>query len=110
MRISDWSSDVCTAHLFEPDQLEEVDRGVGIRHADHRVEIFGHGAILGAKAAPFKCFEQRYEFIGDRRRRAARFADMDVHQQPARAQILAPLARSEEHTSELPYLMRPSYA
>ena len=47
-----------TAHFLQPDQLEEGDSGVGVRHADHGVKIFGHGALLGAKGPRFKCFKQ----------------------------------------------------
>src|SRR3546814_8331792 len=54
MRISDWSSDVCSsdleaarliveaANLLESDQLEETGGGVGVGDPDHGVKIFGH--------------------------------------------------------------------
>ena len=47
-----------TARFLQPDQLEEAGGSVGIRHADHRMKIFGHVAILGAKGPLFKRFEQ----------------------------------------------------
>src|SRR3546814_9320467 len=89
MRISDWSSDVCSsdlprrreedqreaarliveaANLLESDQLEETGGGVGVGDPDHGVKIFGH------------------------------------------APNIVPRRRSEEHTSELQSLMRISYA
>src|SRR3546814_1148799 len=81
MRISDWSSDVCSSDLHE------------------RV----HGA-LGSLAAIFAseplqcergCSDDRYDFSATR---------IDDHN------FVDPEARSEEHTSELQSLMRISYA
>src|SRR3546814_7389220 len=94
MRISDWSSDVCSSDLMgmdrggvEPLKVEERNRGV-----DHEAED------PGAEHVP----------EGDRD---------EAHQGPAqRAHPRCPVAqapmlpRSEEHTSELQSLMCNSYA
>src|SRR3546814_8771813 len=83
MRISDWSSDVCSSDL--------------VRTRQHRIEprqIVG----LGHFDRP-----QAFEMRGD---------DLAVEQPPAaRDQARDEVrARSEEHTSELQSLMRISYA
>src|SRR3546814_8391303 len=98
MRISDWSSDVCSSDLlgdqrardmrygFKDQLLEPVQRGAcrsGMDRAD----------AAGMAGAP------RLEQI--ERFGAAHFADRDA---------IGTQARSEEHTSELQSLMRISYA
>src|SRR3546814_7673829 len=112
MRISDWSSDVCSsdllgdpflprrreedqreaarliveaANLLESDQLEETGGGVGVGDPDHGVKIFGH--------APN---------IVPRRRNGTGALPLQRR--------LSIANRSEEHTSELQSLMRISYA
>src|SRR3546814_4662098 len=103
MRISDWSSDVCSsdlqeqrgqrqvarildvgiAHALEQDQVEDRDRGDIERHPaiaqDHR-----HPIDLGAPVEPI----------------TGKAGDV----------LAAAPHRSEEHTSELQSLMRISYA
>src|SRR3546814_3749593 len=89
MRISDWSSDVCSSDLF--DQMEEPP------------------------AAVDKAFQQ---FFGiDSRLRAPlikpgfRTRDLFRGRHPEQGQIIEAFEmRSEEHTSELQSLMRISYA
>src|SRR3546814_5942583 len=84
MRISDWSSDVCSSDL-----LCLRARGIG----------FGEQAL--ALRAARKRLIKRAGRIGVRDRRVI---DRDG------ARIEAGIARSEEHTSELQSLMRISYA
>src|SRR3546814_4614245 len=92
MRISDWSSDVCSSYLVEALALErdeqraaavvDVERaGVGLDRVDQHVRA------LQAATGP----------LGDARERQR------VHALPSSI-------RSEEHTSELQSLMRISYA
>src|SRR3546814_4710947 len=83
MRISDWSSDVCSSDLG-------LLRAAGPFRCPHRTRLRGRkppGAAVPA-AAPGR--RSRHLPVGARRRRAA--------------------LRSEEHTSELQSLMRISYA
>src|SRR3546814_10428741 len=92
MRISDWSSDVCSSDLRQGDAAAQV-QGEGlveILDADH----LGSGHVLGAHlrhSAP-KRPAAGYRHAADRR----------VAGRSGR--------RSEEHTSELQSLMRISYA
>src|SRR3546814_9095175 len=101
MRISDWSSDVCSSDLvhmldagilaaqaleslLQEEHAGQVARGRRAGQLDHRLAL-GRQQRLGAAAAATPGFDQRV------RRRVVRL-------------------RSEEHTSELQSLMRNSYA
>src|SRR3546814_3487546 len=82
MRISDWSSDVCSSDLTERDPRAYV----------HQQSSEGNGHPHRKDARP-------------RRDRG------DGHDLPCLLRKDAPrIRRSEEHTSELPSLMRISYA
>src|SRR3546814_5987194 len=128
MRISDWSSDVCSSDLVglcggagryphrrahrhtslvqreqqrvEADRLEAVGRkapGVEVEHAV-ATEVGDPVGLLGEHLQP----------LGRRLERAARLQrgiEALDHRGAERR-----LARSEEHTSELQYLLRISYA
>src|SRR3546814_1584833 len=88
MRISDWSSDVCSSDLHLP------QRGIGIGVGRSRN---GHG---------------RGEFGITKRREGTREARDDEryqHRRPGERRRRG-AGRSEEHTSELQSLMRISYA
>src|SRR3546814_1038561 len=108
MRISDWSSDVCSSDLRDPQHGRDTlatpelqpDR---IEMAQERADRRERSCVLEKMAG-----EQH-----DHRALAG------VEQQRCRRQSLAPgpehiggadVARSEEHTSELQSLMRISYA
>src|SRR3546814_7716221 len=108
MRISDWSSDVCSSDLEQHDRHVEVrdalDRARDLQHlgraGDHPAELaivarapFGKPRILDFELAAVKG-------AGDDQ---PQLADVD------RLLIEIP-SRSEEHTSELQSLMRISYA
>src|SRR3546814_3707947 len=96
MRISDWSSDVCSSDLG----LQGVDLGKNIRRqALYAMEVLSHGHFRGScgrrrPPAPAPCSEPGPSFPGRFRRAGC----------PLRRK------RSEEHTSELQSLMRISYA
>src|SRR3546814_3797037 len=94
MRISDWSSDVCSSDLRQRIATGQV--GVGDRQARRPA------------LAPF-AREHRQEILAPTRgiRVEAAFAAEPVLQ---RRQHRRTAARSEEHTSELQSLMRISYA
>src|SRR3546814_9691638 len=121
MRISDWSSDVCSSDLVqhaaalqagrqflvhEQDGDADLDLGI-LRHAQEvgvdraildRVEsdVLGQGA--DGLAADFDHHDRVHENAGHQLLHQQLFLDVD-HQ-----------GRSEEHTSELQSLMRISYA
>src|SRR3546814_7503143 len=123
MRISDWSSDVCSSDLFEPAvenrdlPFEEIDeygfagREHGAQHSvRHRPERFFHNMQHGQ--APLVVNDQ-----GSGRRLSRRYSQKwGWHKPPVSLIVRVPSPsviggwRSEEHTSELQSLMRNTYA
>src|SRR3546814_9733214 len=109
MRISDWSSDVCSSDLVRPDhRRRHLDAAgapaIGQRHLAraerHLVARDGHRLQQGAADHPLGLLVEIGEVVafqpgrgGGGGRALARMRD-----------------RSEEHTSELQSLMRSSYA
>src|SRR3546814_3781957 len=94
MRISDWSSDVCSSDLPRADGCRFTVHFAGDRH-DVRLRMPGRHNAMNALAAIA----------------AARAVNIPVAQSVAALADFAGLARrSEEHTSELQSLMRISYA
>src|SRR3546814_5559532 len=99
MRISDWSSDVCSSDL-----VESIARAIEAIPALNKPDLFACGGGV------------RNAFL--MRRLAARLPKIHVRDTSAlgvdpawvEASAFAWLARSEEHTSELQSLMRISYA
>src|SRR3546814_9878300 len=122
MRISDWSSDVCSSDL-----AIVGDRALGAEHLRAQIlKPFLEENLralrrlgLGARLPRDIIVDPRIGDLRRLRRRMALVRDADrigepvaLHRQPAEqgaARALAP-ARSEEHTSELPHLIRHSYA
>src|SRR3546814_9418960 len=101
MRISDWSSDVCSSDLGEARSARRRSRRIGARTGESRQGV----RLYPAHAA------RRYGSLGtvmvrERSRgrmttpRAARAFPSNDHTRP----------RSEEHTSDPNSLMRPPYA
>src|SRR3546814_7321121 len=96
MRISDWSSDVCSSDLrdeegarADAETVGERDRNRGDQHRDRRVgQKFGE--------------HHRQQIENDERDQRAEAVDAGDEQFGR--------FRSEEHTSELQSLMRISYA
>src|SRR3546814_9438885 len=109
MRISDWSSDVCSSDLEEAGrrQLCVIAQGRAQREGAWRT-----GEIPQPHEAPFLAPR-----IGDgqliardmKRRALPSVGGLDLDQLLAPVRLKAP-DRSEEHTSELQSLMRISYA
>src|SRR3546814_6879746 len=97
MRISDWSSDVCSSDLQHLLHVARRDRLAGLP--------------LGSKAAKRGLFG-RIDALGGRL--GAQCADRAIFAPKQRKWIIAVevhrIARSEAHTSELQSLMRISYA
>src|SRR3546814_9049563 len=87
MRISDWSSDVCSSDLSRDDVFEVVAQKFAIR-PDHRYII-----SVGSVGQP-RDYDNR-----------ASYAVYDTEEK-----VFEFKRRSEEHTSELQSLMRNSYA
>src|SRR3546814_10820919 len=118
MRISDWSSDVCSSDL-ETERLEVARNHLHRRdaarlHGGDEVGARSEGEVAGAP-------EAKPGGIGEvAHRGGAGRGDVDdagVGQRILQPQACPPLlrgrllaARSEEHTSELQSLMRISYA
>src|SRR3546814_9493080 len=117
MRISDWSSDVCSSDLTEGDAVGG-DRAVGQRQAFgvaanpretlHQATVDGAVAAdrqhLGRQVADDHLPGAGFQAVEDAKGDVAGAAG-GVEQLQAR-----PRVRSEEHTSELQSLMRISYA
>src|SRR3546814_9469622 len=104
MRISDWSSDVCSSDLRTIRRSpESLRRPIALRQ---RSDARGQAGFRESKGTNterkifcrWSCFGA---LISERRARAV---------SPGLAQSPSGLVRSEEHTSELQSLMRNSYA
>src|SRR3546814_9217316 len=114
MRISDWSSDVCSSDLILPVEIgvipallgHESRAGCRSNHASrerpmHRRQFLSTAAALAAAAS--------FPTIG--KARSTSRLRLGVIGTGMRGQVLLEeLVRSEEHTSELQSLMRISYA
>src|SRR3546814_3938988 len=112
MRISDWSSDVCSSDLHQHQRLDAnavFARLVitGLVREDHAGFERDRGAAAGVARLgdPRRAFVDR-EVRADAVAGAVREIETGFPQGPPREAI----ERSEEHTSELQSLMRISYA
>src|SRR3546814_7091578 len=101
MRISDWSSDVCSSDLLRLGLEAPVGARIILRVEVADGHVDPEPAVLAAR------FQQRHRHLGIGRQpvgeTAARGAGADDH-------VVERAGRSEEHTSELQSLMRISYA
>src|SRR3546814_1091580 len=105
MRISDWSSDVCSSDLVDR-RARRAEQRQRFRLCVERVETLRlAGRPMSRPAIPGEHHAQaRPLSIG-------KVAPPDLEQPHARrAALQIALGRSEEHTSELQSLMRISYA
>src|SRR3546814_9817130 len=100
MRISDWSSDVCSSVFpIEADDAQ-AERVACQRNVDHSVIALPNAAAVG-----------RHADIGQPGRVEARqIGTLRQDTKRARQRSRTEQRRSEEHTSELQSLMRISYA
>src|SRR3546814_8376998 len=114
MRISDWSSDVCSSDL--PREARTVARAR--HHAQHVHRAAGeHFIVAHFRIAAAERVTELLD-VGKRQVRAPqrpldrRAADTPHFRQRRNINVhlVAVVARSEEHTSELQSLMRTSYA
>src|SRR3546814_6760972 len=125
MRISDWSSDVCSSDLDRTGEAEAVEHGrvqfvddlaqvaVGGGHqAADRAQAFEHGRVGGGELDDAQAGGDRGHVLADLvvqlRTDAPAFVFLQRGHAVGGAGKLG--ARSEEHTSELQSLMRNSYA
>src|SRR3546814_1710401 len=102
MRISDWSSDVCSSDLGDAHQRAQARRPLTIRSA--RYDPAGPQARDRGQSRLVRTGLRRSQQCDPAGRRPAATA------RPADTCRNARPARSEEHTSELQSLMRISYA
>src|SRR3546814_1335090 len=113
MRISDWSSDVCSSDLGEVAEVVDGERDVGGEGLAHRLAVLprlGHGDLLEVGLHAVGDLVQNDRALGGRRALPRlECLPRDLHGAVDVFDGAAP-ARSEEHTSELQSLMRSSYA
>src|SRR3546814_4248498 len=113
MRISDWSSDVCSSDLLAPAQIVGAEIGEGF--GPHQLHAAFHlGAEQGDRARDPILARRRKRVEIEAPARTGLGADRQgfQHMRAARDAAVADHLdpRSEEHTSELQSLMRISYA
>src|SRR3546814_7695536 len=107
MRISDWSSDVCSSDLVAAaeDEAGEPIRGVGARIVENMERSLGVPTATSFRNVPAKLLEVNRAvingYLGRTRGGKVSFTHLIGY---------AVVRRSEEHTSELQSLMRISYA
>src|SRR3546814_5193707 len=102
MRISDWSSDVCSSDLFGDRHVHVHARTVV---AVQRLRHEGRGAAVGVSNVVYAVL-QGLDFVSLLDQRVEFHADFVL----AGSRHFVVVNRSEEHTSELQSLMRISYA
>src|SRR3546814_1828491 len=116
MRISDWSSDVCSSDLSRSDRRQGLAMGGGARRPDARARASGDArGDQGRPEARRYGSDPPVAPVGrarDARRMEAYIEEVGkargLNSLTGRAVLSAD--RSEEHTSELQSLMRISYA
>src|SRR3546814_7909456 len=119
MRISDWSSDVCSSDLHVALAAEPIGRDIiivelpGVR----RIDAIGNTVIDAGifRVRPIRRPIAPVEAIGVDQRIGLRIGAADREGAPAIGKLAAggcrdQIFRSEEHTSDLQSLMRISYA
>src|SRR3546814_5636772 len=101
MRISDWSSDVCSSDLHPVRQREApAAHAVGVAvDAAPGHDVARHARGLAGRRPDHERLAPLHAADGERATEPAAFAGQLIR-----------VRRSEEHTSELPFLMRISYA
>src|SRR3546814_2528854 len=114
MRISDWSSDVCSSDLLDFDNLLDATSTDHYRYADIEVvnAIFAR-QIGGAGQNPLLVLQiclGHFNTAGGRRIESRSGLQQADDLSTARTRALHDGVRSEEHPSELQSLMRISYA
>src|SRR3546814_3849114 len=111
MRISDWSSDVCSSDLYEVQVRVDVGRDRNDVRLEHQQEVEHHRQHeeVRERAAGVKQRHRRAQ----QRHREFLLAPVEPRRDERPGLVQQPRRggeRSEEHTSELQSLMRISYA
>src|SRR3546814_7825403 len=101
MRISDWSSDVCSSDLRDVEGDREGELELVGRHLQH---------VDAALVQRLQGEGRRAEVAADLHLTGGELQDVANERGGGRLAVGAGDARSEEHTSELQSLMRISYA
>src|SRR3546814_8680763 len=97
MRISDWSSDVCSSDLVSPPSSSKASSPSAIaREVSERIETVAPGLA-----------SQKRAVMNDT---AGMAAGITPNRSSPTRPVREPARRSEEHTAELQSLMRNSYA
>src|SRR3546814_7898958 len=119
MRISDWSSDVCSSDL-KPSSWKGAPSPFGssahpandVQEADKAAFLYSckHRCRSGSQRCKYSHMRQLRPANIDLESRIAVADDIDCPRTPAILPKSKPELRSEEHTSELQSLMRISYA
>src|SRR3546814_10482108 len=113
MRISDWSSDVCSSDLIDDERAAPcLDDWL-----DQRLNAAHRRKEAGIDPMPRQYFAQMFvdSYHGGRVGRGAKFTSNPSSRERVTGRVIPPMTlnahcRSEEHTSELQSLMRISYA
>src|SRR3546814_7753175 len=113
MRISDWSSDVCSSDLFgvRDGFLQAIEHLVG--HGVHLGLERGHGDVVAVGPQADAVVLEHRLALRERfaqQRVGEALALVDGQGGAGQLRVLAGAVRSEEHTSELQSLMRIPYA
>src|SRR3546814_10165703 len=111
MRISDWSSDVCSSDVAHTELLDHVE---GVQQS--RTSGIGHQREHAGKPVPLLCRRQALAGHGNPSRidrmlvPVTATGDLDRLIIPGAHKLVVGHSRSEEHTSEPQSLLRISYA
>src|SRR3546814_9804285 len=115
MRISDWSSDVCSSDLIEPAARDDAaTRETAVAIAEAQIVANGQ-PLVGIEAAdqPVELAVERLalqaQFLGEGMELAIGVGIVGAIEDIDRA-VIEIAGRSDEHTSELQSLMRIPYA
>src|SRR3546814_3560119 len=114
MRISDWSSDVCSSDLLASRQCGQPDRAERVRHRlafvarQERLRLVGGQRVDVAPQAGVR--EPAVQRVVGETRRIDRLAAFGGADRVGDRAVRGGRLRSEEHTSELQSIMRNTYA
>src|SRR3546814_2413167 len=110
MRISDWSSDVCSSDLLRAAQSATIDlrRHFRLREQMRRLITASRGVVVTLAVMRHDCLHLPSQH--QRRVQMAVLHDSRLVHLPHFVELAIGQDRSEEHTSELQSLMRISYA
>src|SRR3546814_8200104 len=117
MRMSDWSSDVCSSDLGWLNRMTQFKEKAGKQRDNASLGLFGYPVLMAADILLYRAThvpvgedqKQHLELARDIAGTFNRTYGQEYFPLPE-PQIMGAAARSEEHTSEIKSLMRISYA